>query len=287
MKDDQDWKLAKEHSERSISYTNLSPGNYNFRVRACNNDGLWNEVGASTSFVLQPFFYQTKTFYALCVLFIGFLGGSVQYLRILQLKLRERELSRLVEERTKTLAEANRQKSELLEQVKEQAAELERQTREDALTGLYNRRYLDVRLAEEFERAKRYKRIFTAVVSDIDHFKKVNDTFSHQMGDEVIKAVAKVFKSNSRNVDFVARYGGEEFVILFPELTIESSLIACERMRKAVEQYNWASLHPDLKVTISMGMSDDTSLESYQQMVSAADAKLYEAKRNGRNQVRY
>jgi len=184
------------------------------------------------------------------------------------------------------LRDANEQKSELVEQLREQAVVLDRQTKEDALTGLFNRRHFDAQLAQEFSRARRFKRDLTVVMADIDHFKRVNDCCSHQTGDEVIKAVGQILRETCRMIDVVARYGGEEFVLLLIETPAENALILCEKIRAAVEAHDWRKLHPQLgNVTVSLGLSDDLAVENPSLMLAAADAKLYEAKRGGRNRV--
>lgn len=186
-----------------------------------------------------------------------------------------------------SLEKANTQKSELLEKLREQAEALDRQAREDALTGLANRRHFDQRFSEEFERAHRYGHHLTLVISDIDFFKKINDKYSHQIGDEVLKEMAKIFISSCRSVDLVARYGGEEFVFLFPETSLERGAKACEKIRKNVESFDWDTVATDLRVTISLGLCDNQAIKNRHEMMTKADEKLYEAKNNGRNQVRY
>lgn len=187
----------------------------------------------------------------------------------------------------KSLAEANEQKTRLLEQLKLQTRDLEQQSREDALTGLYNRRYLDFRIENEFTRAKRYNRNLAVVMADIDLFKKVNDTYSHMVGDEVLKVIAHLFRDNLRGVDFVARYGGEEFILLLPETPSNGAILVCERIRREIEAYHWEAVRPGLKVTISFGLACDVNVKDHTEMLAQADAKLYQAKLGGRNQVRY
>lgn len=195
---------------------------------------------------------------------------------------KEKEIYRL---RNIELAQANEEKTRLVEQLRQQALVLERSAREDGLTGLYNRRFLDELLLQEFLRARRYHHPLTVVIADIDHFKSINDRFSHQVGDQVIRAVADIFRKTCRVIDIVGRYGGEEFVLILPETLGEKALVICEKIRLAVEQHDWSSIHPEVTVTISMGISDDLSAQNSEKMVSAADAKLYEAKRAGRNRV--
>lgn len=164
---------------------------------------------------------------------------------------------------------------------------LDRQTKTDGLTGLYNRRHLDTVLAQAFADAHQNKALLTVAISDVDFFKKVNDTYSHQTGDEVLKAVAKVLQSSVRETDTVARYGGEEFVIIFPNTALADGVAFGERVRQRVQAHPWHEIHPDLKITISMGISADLTAPNHEKMLSAADEKLYEAKHNGRNQVRH
>ncbi|NTV46015.1 MAG: diguanylate cyclase [Chlorobiales bacterium] len=194
---------------------------------------------------------------------------------------RERELLRL------TLEEVSKEKELLLGELREQAEALEQQVIRDGLTGLANRRHFDEQYNYEFNRALRYKRPLTIGLADIDHFKKVNDEFSHQIGDEVLKQIARIFKESCRSQDLVARYGGEEFVFLFTETSKLNAVIAAEKIRKAVEKYDWTKIHPALKVTISMGLSDDVTDGKSDMMISIADKKLYDAKHGGRNQVAY
>lgn len=176
------------------------------------------------------------------------------------------------------LQKADAEKTRLL-------AELERQAKEDALTGLYNRRYFDDVFARAFAQAQRLATPLSVAISDIDNFKLVNDRFSHQMGDFVLRIVAKIMKETVRDIDTVARYGGEEFVVLLPAADAQQAKAVCERIRTAVEAYPWHNLNPELKVTLSMGLSDDIAVANSERMMALADDKLYKAKRNGKNQV--
>lgn len=162
---------------------------------------------------------------------------------------------------------------------------LEIQSRTDGLTGLANRRELDARLAVEVERSQRYGTPLSVSICDIDHFKLVNDRFGHAVGDEVIRALASILRTQCRELDTAARYGGEEFCLLLPQTPIEEAAHVCERIRSAVESYNWASIDPNLTVTLSMGLSSCTGCDGTENIVSAADVQLYRAKRSGRNRV--
>ena len=178
--------------------------------------------------------------------------------------------------------------------VQGQNAELERLNREleqlsirDGLTGVYNRRHLDKELAREFERATRYALPLSVMMCDIDFFKRINDTFSHATGDEVLKILAKLFGENTRENDLVARYGGEEFAVVFPETGLERAAEAAEKIRRTIEAYPWATAHPDLRVTVSIGVASGTAFENADKFLDKADKELYQAKHSGKNRVCY
>lgn len=207
--------------------------------------------------------------------------AEIERLRNTELARANRELAQAIER----LKEANAEKSRLLDKLRQQSAELERLARQDPLTRLNNRRYLEENLEREFAAAKRYKFPISVALVDIDHFKQINDTFSHQIGDDVLRIVGQILEAGCRGVDFAARYGGEEFALVFPQTDLAGALVACERIRQRIEQHNWAALHPDLKVTVSIGVSSDPSLPNHEKLLAAADEQLYAAKRAGRNRV--
>jgi two-component system, cell cycle response regulator len=149
----------------------------------------------------------------------------------------------------------------------------------DALTGVSNRRYFDMRYPEELERAARYGFDLSCLMIDIDHFKSINDTYGHATGDIVIREVAAVIKSKMRSIDFVARYGGEEFCALLPETDIGAALHIAERIRDAIEALDLGDSRP--RVTASLGAAAGVTDD----LVENADKALYEAKRRGRNRV--
>lgn len=162
---------------------------------------------------------------------------------------------------------------------------LEELSNQDSLTGLYNRRFFDKQLHHAFNHAKNQQLSLTAMIADIDNFKLINDTFSHAIGDDVLRIIASLFTNTLRGSDVVARYGGEEIVALFPETTLENAKLVCEKIRQKIEQYPWHKLHPALKVTMSMGLADDLSLAHPEKLLSAADAVLYKVKHSGKNRV--
>jgi diguanylate cyclase (GGDEF)-like protein len=177
-----------------------------------------------------------------------------------------------------SLTEANVLRISLVDQ-------LERQTYEDALTGLANRRRLDLRLTEAFALVQRHGRPLAVAVADLDHFKRVNDLHSHAAGDAVLKALAGILQGQVRQTDLVARYGGEEFVLVLSETDAEAAYIVCEKVRAAVADYPWKEVAPGLALTVSIGFCADTTLDSAERMLAVADAELYAAKAAGRNRV--
>lgn len=169
----------------------------------------------------------------------------------------------------------------VLARIKEGEEESESMTITDPLTGAYNRRYFDLRINEEMNRYIRYSTIFSLSLIDIDHFKQVNDTFGHQIGDSVLKEVVMLIKQNVRDTDIVARYGGEEFVVIYPFTPRLGVLTQVERLRSVIEGHKFAGL--DRQVTISIGAADSAGKSSPDQIIQEADSSLYVAKRNGRN----
>jgi len=126
----------------------------------------------------------------------------------------------------------------------------------DGLTGLYNHRTFQDRLSEELIRAERYNKSIILLLLDIDHFKRFNDTYGHQTGDEVLKTIAKIIRGNTRKVDFPARYGGEEFVIILPESDCEHARVIAERIRTAVMEYPfYVKDGSRVQLTVSIGIS--------------------------------
>ena len=163
---------------------------------------------------------------------------------------------------------------------------LSAEAQEDPLTGLANRRHLDAQLERLFAEAAAQSRPLCVAVADIDHFKSINDRHSHAIGDEVLRTVGRILRSACRPTDLAGRYGGEEFVLVLCDATIEAARVICERLRAGVAEHAWEELRPGLKVTISIGLAGGARQVSSADTLAAADARLYEAKRAGRNCVR-
>ncbi|WP_426340182.1 diguanylate cyclase [Pseudoduganella sp. S-14] len=167
----------------------------------------------------------------------------------------------------------------------EQAEQLRELSIRDALTQLYNRRHFDEQANTLFNQAVRHKRPLALVICDIDHFKKINDTYSHATGDTVLRHVGAILRKHMRLSDLVARYGGEEFVMAFPETGGPQAVALCDKLRALIEAFPWHEVQPDLKVTMSMGVYADIAAGSAETMLQKADALLYRAKESGRNRV--
>ncbi len=158
----------------------------------------------------------------------------------------------------------------------------------DGLTGLYNHRSFQEMMDKEVARAVRYKRSFALIMFDLDHFKRVNDTYGHPAGDAMLTAIGELILRAVRTSDFASRYGGEEFVIILPETPVRDALIFAERLRKAIEELEVKTGEHTLKVTTSLGVTGFTPSENNpdkKALIEAADKALYASKNKGRNQI--
>lgn len=182
--------------------------------------------------------------------------------------------------------------SELIASINRMSQELAATHRElkdlsshDPLTQLFNRRYFDEQAKLAFAQAQRYQQPLTFIIGDLDHFKQINDQYSHAIGDEVLRVIASLLCGSTRESDVVARYGGEEFVLLLPNTDLHQALNCSEQLRSNIEHYPWYKIAPGLEVTMSLGLCSDTTAISAEAMISLADKHLYSAKFSGRNQT--
>jgi len=156
----------------------------------------------------------------------------------------------------------------------------------DGLTGLVNHRTLQSRLDEHLAAAQRYGKKVSLLFTDIDHFKCVNDTYGHPVGDVVLREVARILQREARTTDVAARYGGEEFALVMPETDLAGAIKTAERIREKVGKASFATEQGELKVTLSVGVATfpgDAATKA--QLIERADGGLYHAKRHGRNQT--
>jgi diguanylate cyclase (GGDEF)-like protein len=266
--------------QRTVRYSHLPPGNYTFKVIAANSDGVWNETGAALEIYKKPFFYQTRWFFALCVAAAMAVAASIYALRVHRLKVNERRLTLLVDERTAQLRERTQQ----LESANDK---LEKLATLDGLTGIANRRRFEEFLSQEWHRSIRTRTPLSALLMDVDHFKKYNDTYGHQAGDECLKSVAAVLSDVVRRAnDLAARYGGEEFVVILTDTDEEGAMVVAETIRARIESLQIPHSQSSYqRVTVSVGIATAVAeIETdTNELIAAADRSLYRSKEGGRN----
>ncbi|MGZ8868853.1 MAG: diguanylate cyclase [Thermoanaerobaculia bacterium] len=176
---------------------------------------------------------------------------------------------------------------DLQEELMEKNRRLELLSITDGLTKLHNHRYFQDELARAFEESERYERPLSLAMIDIDYFKKVNDTYGHAVGDEILKGVSNLYRESVRSTDLVARYGGEEFAVMMPETNLAEASTFAEKIRSLVESTSMETQAGPLKVTVSLGVASvpHSKIHTPKELIVASDKALYRAKRNGRNQV--
>ncbi|MHC1479342.1 diguanylate cyclase [Frateuria aurantia] len=279
--------------QHSVEYIGLPPGDYVLHVSAAHPDGPWSTHEAVLRFTILPLWWQRTSVRLACGLLLIVVALIIYRFMVNQYKRSNARLAREVAERTRDLqlqAEqllaANHEKSLLLTQLQLQSESFERQAREDALTGLPNRRAFDELLTRDVERMRRHGSPLCLVMLDIDHFKAVNDQHSHQTGDAVLREVGRLLRRECRVSDVAARLGGEEFAIILSSATIDDARRLLQRLRDAFRQNSgWLGI-ADLNITFSAGvaqMSPDRM--DCDDLLRRADEALYRAKHGGRDRV--
>jgi len=164
---------------------------------------------------------------------------------------------------------------------------LERLSITDGLTNLFNHRYFQDELSRAFDESARYGRPLSLAIVDLDFFKKVNDTYGHAVGDEVLKGISKIFQESTRSTDLAARYGGEEFAIMMPETNPEDAIKFAEKLRTLVESNPIPTQGGPIHATVSIGIATvpHPNIHAAKELIVAADEALYRAKHSGRNRV--
>ncbi len=173
-----------------------------------------------------------------------------------------------------------------IEKLKKQMEKIKQEIIIDPLTKIYNRRAFDDKIKQEFASFRRYGSKTSLIIIDIDHFKKVNDTYGHRTGDGVLRVVAGILKKEIRDIDILARYGGEEFAVILPHTELSPALEVAERLRQKVSESRFAYKGEPFSITASFGVGelrDGDTLDGY---IRRVDAALYEAKKAGRNRVK-
>ena len=278
---------------RNVQFTNLPPGHYAFKVGASVRGGPWSEPGEGLAIEIKPALHQRAWFYPLLGLLLVLAAYAAFRIRLAQLRARADFLRAEVAARTRDLNEKNDELEQLNARISMQSEAFAQQARTDALTGLQNRRSLDEILQREFAAAVAADRPFCFGLLDIDHFKRVNDTYSHDAGDQALVRVAAAlrevlgtaYQGNWRGSDLCARWGGEEFALLFPDMDLAQAATVCESIRSAVSRIACGDFAEGLQLTASIGVTGRDGRANHEKMVSKADANLYRAKHEGRNRV--
>jgi diguanylate cyclase (GGDEF)-like protein len=259
---------------RFVTYTTLPPGDYVFRVKGSNSDGLWNEVGTALRIHIEPPFWRTRWFWAAAIGLAGVVLASGHLWRIHRHKKRAKLLEQLVGERTSELARANK--------------ELARLARRDALTGIPNVRQSEETFKLAWAMAMRQQSPVAVILLDVDKFKEYNDHYGHSAGDDCLRQVAVALENSvRRGGDLAARYGGEEFVAILSGTDSEGALATAERIRAAVEglqiPHEYSPVADHLTVSLGCASTIPTAKANPHDLLRAADRALYESKRKGRN----
>lgn len=187
------------------------------------------------------------------------------------------------------LKETQDQLKQLLEDKDRLIEQLEKLSLHDGLTDVYNRKYLEDYLEKSFEECRRYGMALSVIITDIDHFKRVNDTYGHQVGDEVLKKFVKRINDNIRKADVLARYGGEEFVIVMKNTEVEGAITLAEKLREIIQNCPFEVDGYKIELTASFGIAcmNNNNYANSTQLIRDADMCLYKAKNSGRNRVEY
>lgn len=181
-----------------------------------------------------------------------------------------------------TIELMNKQLKEFRQIVDERDRELERLATTDKLTGAYNRTKFDEIIDREMERFRRYNEPLSMIMFDIDNFKEINDTYGHNIGDNVLKKIAGITKETIRKIDYLVRWGGEEFMIISPKTNLEKAHSLAERLRSTIESYGFNEVG---KVTVSFGVTEVKKEDTEDAFIKRVDDLMYEAKIQGKNRV--
>ena len=265
-----------ETSQRELQFANLAPGSYQLEVQAREEDGTWSERSAEFPFRILTPWYGTWWFVSVCILIPLSIVAAVLRLRMLGAQHRERELVRLVAEKTADLRRANQELSLL--------------SFTDPLTELANRRVFDQTLDRECARLTRKGSAVSLLMIDVDHFKALNDSEGHQRGDEYLVSLGvELTRLCRRQVDLAARVGGEEFAVILSDTDGEEAERFAESVRQAILSLKLphpaSSVSPSLTVSVGVATGTAKRLGSREELVAAADRALYAAKHAGRNRV--
>ncbi|MCB1043627.1 MAG: diguanylate cyclase [Acidobacteria bacterium] len=264
---DDQWTRAGQ-TQRSVTFSQLAPGNYRLTVQAVVGD---REDMTSIEFAIRSPWWMTWWFRVLAVAFVIGLVWAAYMFRTTRLRRQHMLLEKMVEERTSDLAIANDQ--------------LLKASRTDFLTDLLNRRGFTEYAKQAFASAKRGLQDLSVAIVDLDHFKNVNDSYGHDAGDQVLVQVGKLLSHSLREGDMVARWGGEEFVILMPNTKLEGATTVSDKIRERLASHIFEIDRYQISITATIGVSEVDLDEGIEKALIAADLALYDGKQSGRNRV--
>jgi diguanylate cyclase (GGDEF)-like protein len=267
-----DWQVAAERE-----FNHLPPGQYKLTFQARDAYGQLDTTAPFEFTVPSPWYLNPAIWLAgaagliVMIPVLLWLGGRRQ-------SNRNRQLERMVDDRTREL----QQQKILLQKERDR---LDYLSQHDELTGLPNRRQGNQRLLKAWEAIDPNRRPVSLALTDIDHFKRVNDQLGHDTGDKVLVQVANLLKSSLRPEDLVVRWGGEEFLLVFPETSLADAAAVCHRIHDQVCDHDWAVIAGDQSVSLSTGVTATSGNHSVTEVLARADKLLYRAKRQGRNRI--
>ncbi len=294
---DEDWNFIG--NKRTATYTNLDPGQYIFRVKASNNENLWNETGRSLTITILPPPWRTwwaYSIYSLLIVTVTLLFVRSQQRKVIEEQEANRLLEQKVSERTQELELKNQELFQF-------GRKLEELSLSDPLTGLRNRRFLLKTIPADISRTLRQynqharsdnesssNHDLILFMLDIDHFKSINDNYGHHAGDQILKQLGALLKSTCRQSDHLIRWGGEEFLVVGRFTNRDEAPQQAERIRQAIENHAFTLEHKKvLRASCSIGfacypfITSQPDLLNWEQVVNIADHALYKAKKSGRN----
>ncbi len=189
--------------------------------------------------------------------------------------------------KNKTLEHKAQQTEKKIQEQAKTIENLRAKLRIDPLTNLFNRHALESDLRKELAKIKRYNYPLSLIMCDIDHFKEINDTYGHQVGDKILKKLSELWKQEIRETDSIYRYGGEEFLIIAPHTTKKEAINLAERLRNKVKKYKFVIKPPEffVKLTVSFGVTDVKPGEELEEVLKRVDQALYSAKNSGRDKT--
>lgn len=267
---DDRWQYL-DSKNRTVTYTNLDAGSYIFEVKSTNRYGIWNDKPQRMPIVVTPPWWQTMwamVIFGIVALLIVFF---IFRWRTYALHKRSRMLYQSVQDKTIELQLANEQLTLL--------------TTLDPLTQVYNRRGFTDAVSKEFSKYKRNDEVFSIILIDIDFFKRINDDYGHEAGDQVLIKFASVLRECTRDYDILARWGGEEFIVLLPNTQLKDAIKIANKYREVVRAQVFSLGSISVRVSLTAGVANIQDYASIDECIKRADNLLYEGKALGRNQV--